>query len=137
MSITSLQDTMSIGALKYTGTVAIGDSTIQVAVKVKNDSTAAVSYTGGCIRNVGLALYANASLVGSPVVALQQPDPICLALVDGTLVPGDSTVFTGTFPLSQLNKVAAGTYYVAAPLTNVNFDGDSVQVKAGTLLTSN
>lgn len=124
VSITSSQDTMTIGALRFTGTIAIIDTTLQVSVIVKNDSTAPVSYaTGVCLghTSVGLVLYQNAARSGTPALDLQPPTPACLAPISiGSLAPGDSTTFTGAFLLAQVRQVAAGGYYVAASLSHFN-----------------
>ena len=124
VSITSSQDTMTIGALRFTGAIAIIDTTIQVTVAVKNDSTAPVSYaTGACLghTSVGFALYQKAARSGTPALDLQPPNPACLGpIYIGSLVPGDSTTFTGMFLLSQVRQVALGMYYVAASLNSFN-----------------
>ena len=124
VSITSSQDTMTIGALRFTGTIAIIDTTIQVSVTVKNDSTAPVSYaTGACLGHtgVGFALYQNAARSGTPALDLQPPNPACLSPIDiNSLAPGDSTTFTGSFLRSQVRQVASGVYDVAASLSYFN-----------------
>jgi hypothetical protein len=137
VSITSSQDTMTIGALRFTGAIAIIDTAIQVSVTVKNDSTVPVSYTSGvCDRNhIGFALYRNAARSGTPVLDLQPQTPTCEApsfIV--SLAPGDSTTLTNTFLPSQVRQVVSGMYYVAAPLTN--FGTYSYTINAGMLMIS-
>jgi hypothetical protein len=135
VSITSSQDTMTIGALRFTGTIAIIDTTIRVFVMVKNDSTASVPYLGGCIQSLGLALYQNAARSGTPVLELPPPpDPRMCPVAILSLAPGDSITFTGMFPLSQVRQVATGMYYVAAPLSRPA--ATSIRVDAGVVLIS-
>jgi len=137
VSITSSQDTMTVGALRFTGTIAIVDTAIQVSVKVKNDSTASVSYTTGvCDRNhVGFALYQNAARSGTPALDLQPPTPTCEAVsMIVSLAPGDSVTLTDAFLLSQVQQVASGMYYVAAPLSGLTTT--PITVKAGMVLIS-
>lgn len=136
VSITSSQDTMSIGALRFTGTIAIIDTTLQVSVVVKNDSSASVPYNiaacGG--STVGLALYRNAARSGTPVLDIPPPpDPrLCPLVFFVSLAPGDSVTLTNWFFLSQVREVPSGVYYVGA--TPTDFHG---VVKAGTIMVSN
>jgi hypothetical protein len=142
VSITSSHDTMTIGALWFTGTIAILDTTIQVSVTVRNDSTAPVSYaTGACLGHtgVGLALYQNAARSGTPALDLQPPTPACLApIYIGSLAPGDSATFTGAFLLFQVRQVASGVYDVAASLSYFNNQpaNTPLTVNAGMVLIS-
>jgi hypothetical protein len=138
VSITSSQDTMTIGALRFTGMIAIIDTTIQMSVTVKNDSTAPVSYDAGCTDHVGFALYQNVARSGTPALDLQPNLPVCLVIVVGSLAPGDSTTFTGTSLLSQVRQVASGMYYVAVPISNFNNRpaNTPITVNAGMMLIS-
>jgi hypothetical protein len=133
---------MAVGALSFTGTIAIIDTTIQVSVTVKNDSTASVPYTVGCGGStVEFALYQNAARSGTPVLEIPPPpDPRLCPLGFVSLAPGDSATLTNWFSLSQVRQVASGIYYVGAPLTdfnNTNRPDYKITVNTGTVMISN
>lgn len=124
---------MSIGALRFTGTIAIVDTTLQVSVVVKNDSSASVPYTVGCGGStIGFVLYRNAARSGTPVLDIPpQPDPRMCPVGLVSLAPGDSMTLTNGFFLFQVRQVPSGVYYVGATPTYIHGI-----VKTGTVMVS-
>jgi hypothetical protein len=130
VSITSSQDTMSIGALYFTTTIAIVDTTLQASVTIRNDSTATV--TSVCGKGIGLALFQDVSRLGTPVLEFPQSGDFCQGVTG--LAPGTATWFTEAFPLSQIRKIPLGNYYVAARLiSSISDFADTVTVNAGAI----